>query len=99
VGETISGRIVDVSGNRMKVEVGEGVTAECRIASKAKTAPPVQVPSGDISSMTAMLSARWKKGTGPAAAEVDELRGGQIRSFRIAVLDAVKRKIEVELIG
>jgi hypothetical protein len=48
-----------------------------------------------------MLQARWKGGasgsvTGPAA-KSEEIREGQIRSFRIARLDPAQKKIEVEL--
>jgi small subunit ribosomal protein S1 len=94
VGDTVTGRIVDVSGNRAKVELGEGVYTWCKLPVEKKT--DEAKPSGDISSLTAMLAARWK--TGPAESGAGEgLRAGQIRSFRITSIDAAQKKIEVEL--
>lgn len=102
-GDSVTGRLVDVSANRAKVEVAEGVVAECRLAGKAKSGERPQPAAGeagkaDLSSLTAMLSARWKQGAAPSAAESTELKPGQVRSFRIVNLDAAKKKIEVELV-
>jgi hypothetical protein len=44
-----------------------------------------------------MLSARWKGGNAGKAARQEDPRIGQIRSFRIASLDAAAKKIELEL--
>jgi hypothetical protein len=48
-----------------------------------------------------MLQARWKSGTpasgAGAAPKSEEVRPGQICSFRIAKLDLAQKKIEVEL--
>ncbi len=103
VGEAVTGRIVDVGAHRLKVELDEGVVAECRLAAAAPAPGAEPSPEGakaDLSSLTAMLSARWKEGAGPAAAAQNEgFRNGQVRNFRIAALDAAKRKIELEIAG
>src|SRR5258708_1339855 len=63
-GEVVTGRVMDVHGGRAKVELGEGVVAESNIAapSKAEEAKEAEPSKGDISSLTAMLSAKWKQG-------------------------------------
>lgn len=96
-GETVSGRLVEVQGNRAKVELGEGVIATCQLkqAEEKKTAPE-QKSGSDVSSLSAMLAARWKQGTSTSQ-ESSAARAGQVRSFRIANLDASKRLIELEL--
>jgi hypothetical protein len=43
-----------------------------------------------------MLSARWKQGGATDDAK-EVARAGEVRSFRIANLDAAKRLIELEL--
>ena len=45
-----------------------------------------------------MLSAKWKQGGSSAkAAGREPMRAGQIRSFRIALLDPASKTIELEL--
>ncbi len=45
-----------------------------------------------------MLSARWKQGgSSSTAPQREPLRAGQIRSFRIALIDAASKTIELEL--
>jgi small subunit ribosomal protein S1 len=98
-GDAVSGRIVEVSGPDLQVELGEGIHGGCRVA--APGAPPENQRSEsgpDLLSLTSMLEARWK---GRAAAggrgAPDALRPGQVRNFRIARLDRVGKKIELEL--
>jgi small subunit ribosomal protein S1 len=99
-GETVSGRLVDVSGNRAKVELGDGVFCWCPIERKETKAKAVaEAPSNaaDLSSLTAMLSARWKSGPGmEAGSGPEQLRAGQICSFRIVSIDPTTKKIEIE---
>jgi small subunit ribosomal protein S1 len=95
-GETVSGRLVEVQGDRAKVELGEGVTAMCRLRAAEKGAGPAEpARHADVSSMSAMLAAKWKQGGAQSAQET--ARAGQVRSFRISNLDAAKRLIELEL--
>ena len=97
LGETVSGRVVEVRGNEAKVELGEGVIATCRLKDRGESQEgEVQTRSADVSSLGAMLAARWKQGgaTGPSQ---EAARAGQVRSFRIRGMDAGKRLIELEL--
>ena len=99
-GDVVTGRMTDVSGGRARVELGEGVPATCRIANepaRAVEAPPAP-DKADLSSLTSMLEAKWKKGGTSAGVDRDDApRSGQIRSFRILKLDAAQKRIEVEL--
>jgi small subunit ribosomal protein S1 len=93
-GETITGRIVDISGSRAKVELGEGVHALAKLPEQ-KEEPSASYGRGDVSSLSAMLAQKWKSGGGSAAA-TEAPKPGQIRSFRIAAIDAASKKIEIE---
>src|SRR5580658_5032657 len=106
-GDIVTGRMVEVSGEHARVELGEGVVATCRMHAENPTKPskgdksaeaaPAAASKPDLSSLGSMLQARWK--TGPAASEAkpEALRAGQIRRFRIANLDQSAKKIELEL--
>jgi small subunit ribosomal protein S1 len=97
-GETVSGRLVEVSGDRAKVELGEGVIATCKLKKKEANTETVSGGSkpSDVGSLSAMLAARWKQGAGDTASK-DTAVTGQVRTFKIASLDAGKRLIELEL--
>jgi small subunit ribosomal protein S1 len=96
-GETVSGRLVEVQGNRAKVELGEGVITTCKLQPKSETQlGRNEAKPGDVSSLGAMLAAKWKEG-GAAGSGQDAVRAGQVRSFRISALDPAKRLIEIEL--
>jgi small subunit ribosomal protein S1 len=96
-GETVSGRLLDVSGDRARVELGEGVMAMCKLEkSEGKRKEQTGDKAADLSSMTAMLAARWKQG-GSSAEDKDTVRAGQVRSFKIARMDPAKKLIELEL--
>src|SRR6267143_2719077 len=98
VGDVVTGRLIEVSGEQARVELGEGVSATCRMESQsasAKKPAPVAPPAkADLSSLCSMLQARWK--SGPAASETkpEDARSGQIRKFRITKLDKDAKKIE-----
>jgi small subunit ribosomal protein S1 len=97
-GDVVSGRMKEVSGRQARVELGEGIFASCRIPAEAKgLGEKTQTePKTDVSSLGAMLKARWKAGS--AAEAKSEVAAGQIRSFRISKLDADAKKIELELL-
>jgi len=96
-GETVSGRLVEVHGNKATVELGEGVMGTCQLKAATDTpADPEQTKATDVSLLSAMLAAKWKQG-GPAGAVKEAARAGQVRSFRITSLDAAQKRIEVEL--
>ena len=107
-GDVVSGRIVEVSGEHARVELGDGIQGNCRMQVAGASAPenaqaesesssPGHNAKPDLSSLGSMLQARWKGGTPAAGAEPDPVRAGQIRKFRIAKLDAAAKKIELEL--
>jgi small subunit ribosomal protein S1 len=101
-GDLVTGRMSEVSGGRAKVELGEGVHGSCRMgeaeAAMAAAPEPAAAPDSrsDISSLTSMLEAKWKGAQG-GKSKREPARTGQIRSFRIAKLDAVAKRIELEL--
>src|SRR5271169_807587 len=102
-GDVVTGRMVEVSEGRARVELGEGVVAACRIPeeSSAKEDKPAEPSSSssskpDLSSLGSMLQARWKSGAPASEAKPESLRAGQIRKFRIAKLDPATKKIELE---
>ncbi len=94
-GDTVSGRLADVSGGRAKVELGEGVTAFVKIPEQKREAA-AEPGRPDLSAMTAMLSQKWKAGGAAPGASVEAPRAGQIRSFKIASIDPAAKKIELE---
>lgn len=99
VGDVVMGRVVDVSGKRIKVELGEGVTAFAALPeAKKEVAAASEAPKADLSSLTAMLSNKWKTGGGgSAASEPEGVRAGQVLNFKISAIDLEKKRIDVEL--
>ena len=95
-GDTVTGRMTEVSGGRARVELGEGVQAVCRTHAGGAEAEKreAEAASADLSSLSSMLQAKWKGGQG---GKQEPARSGQIRSFRIVKLDAGAKKIELEL--
>ena len=98
VGQIVSGRLIEISGDHGAVELGEGIHASARLVleSAAKEQSPATAP--DLSSFSAMLAARWKNGPSPAEAKAEPVRAGQIRSFRITMVDRGARKIKLQLV-
>ncbi len=102
VGDVVTGRVMDTEGG-VRVELGEGIQAVCRAASGGSAGAGTSDGAGrlekaDLSSLGAMLQARWKGGSAASAASKPEpLRAGQVRSFRISKLDAEGKSIEVEV--
>ncbi|MEO6803765.1 MAG: S1 RNA-binding domain-containing protein [Granulicella sp.] len=95
-GDSVTGRIVEVNGERGRVELGEGVFAECRVAEEAPVAEQSAGGALDLSSLTSLLNAKWKGATPKTAPKAEAVHAGQIRSFRILKLDAGAKLIEVE---
>jgi small subunit ribosomal protein S1 len=112
-GDIVTGRMIDVSADTSRVELGEGIEGRCRMEQAGTTfakKPPKasgvsasdttpSIPSKpDLSSLGSMLQARWK-GSTSAASDVkhEQFRAGEIRKFRISKVDAAAKKIELEL--
>jgi small subunit ribosomal protein S1 len=99
VKDVVSGRVVEQTDEGAIVELGEGIRAACRMAANAPAGAKKESAAGvDLSSLTSMLSARWKGGAAPASTAPEPLGVGQIRSFRIVKLDCETEKIELELV-
>jgi len=99
LGDVVTGRVMDIDGG-VRVELGEGIQAMCRTQSPGAGADSTDQQGGgkaDLSSLGAMLQARWKGGsTAKVAGKPEPLRAGQVRSFRITKLDHDAKSIEVE---
>jgi small subunit ribosomal protein S1 len=95
-GDVVTGRLIEESGGQAKVELGEGIHAICKAEAAAPAKAEVPKESkADVSSLSSMLQARWKSGSGgPPKAE--PARAGQVRSFRIVSLDRATKKIGLE---
>jgi small subunit ribosomal protein S1 len=99
-GDVVTGRMVEVTGEQARVELGEGVSATCRMDAQtvvAKATPAPLSAKADLSSLGSMLQARWKSGASSTEAKPENARSGQIRKFRIVKLDKDAKKIELEL--
>ncbi len=104
-GEVVTGRISDVKGNRVTVELGEGVSAHFNMV-QAEAKQEQRSSSVDVSALSSMLASKWKGsgGGGPAqggdsAPRREVPKTGQVRSFKLTKLDAEKKKIEIEMVG
>jgi len=96
VGDLVSGRLAEVSGNRAKVELGEGVFAQCKLPEQKQKEAAAGASKADLSTLGAMLAAKWKSG-GTEETGIEPLRAGQVRSFKILSLDPAQKKVEIEL--
>jgi small subunit ribosomal protein S1 len=98
VGNVVSGRVMEVSGEQARVELGEGIHATCRIAAAhAAEEKSLADSKVDLASLGSMLKAHWKGGAASGESKPEAVRAGQVRSFRIAKLDPTAKKIELEL--
>ncbi len=102
-GDVVTGRIIEVTGDKVRVELGDGIQALCRmvpeklVKSSAEKAPGAEAKL-DLSALSSMLNARWKGGPSTSApSKPESVQAGQVRSFKITKLDPGAKKIEVEL--
>jgi small subunit ribosomal protein S1 len=91
VGDRVSGRVVEVRGNRVTVELGEGVQGVCLVEERAAVGE-VPVSGG---SLAEQLAAAWKGGVKPSGPATEPYREGQVRSFTIKAIDREGKKIEL----
>jgi small subunit ribosomal protein S1 len=99
-GDIVTGRLIEVMDEQARVELGEGVAADCRMDKQknaAKSAPAPTSAKADLSSLGSMLQARWKSGAPASEGKPENARSGEIRKFRIAKIDKDAKKIELEL--
>lgn len=107
IGDTVTGRVVEVKNDRLKVDLGEGVFAACRLQEQTPENPasePAPAPakaSASIEDLTAKLAARWKQGAPGdtvAASRGNQIRPGQVRTFKIVCLEPEHKKIQLEIV-
>lgn len=97
-GDIVSGRVMEISGEQARVELGEGIQGTCRVPAEDPSKPETPAESkADLSALSSMLKAHWKGGTGAGKPRPEPVRAGQIRSFRVAKLDPAAKKIGLEL--
>ncbi len=99
VGDVVTGRVVSISGDTgaARVEFGDGVFGTCPATSGAAAGTESREgggAAGDVSAMTSMLMARWKGSTQAGPRKPEELQPGQIRQFRITLIDRNAKLIE-----
>src|ERR1700722_11583605 len=89
-GDEVTGRVAEVTRNRATVELGEGVQGHCTLAVQEQKQEQARGPV-NVSALSSMLASKWEGsggGSGSAATEsapkTEQLKTGQIRSFRIA---------------
>ena len=95
VGDQVTGRVLQVRGNEVRVQLGEGVEGVCTLQPEGGVAEAPTAVAG--SSLADQLAAAWKggvkapsKGTG-----AEPYQEGQLRSFKIKSVDAGGKKIEL----
>jgi small subunit ribosomal protein S1 len=100
IGDVVSGRLLEYTGDNAIVELGEGIRANCAVSVKTEPAASRLNEAGlDISALSSMLSARWKGETKALGAQAEPLHVGQVRNFRIATIDRNTKRISLELTG
>lgn len=105
VGDAVTGRVVEVRGQKVKVEIAERVTGRCTLPGPKEGEAPAAGKAAaasktDIMDLSAMLAAKWKEG-GSAITERKQggVRVGQIARFKISALDPEKKAIDLEYVG
>lgn len=98
VGDTVNGRVLKASADRIDVELDEGVRGVCRLAAAEAPAQSEETPASpgaDVSSLGARLQAAWKGAAGGQATV--EFQTGEVRTFKVTNVDAASGVIELAL--
>jgi small subunit ribosomal protein S1 len=110
-GDVVTGRVMEVDSlsNEARVELGDRIVAACKVPASDPTDPGTTPPTSgapvDLSQLGSLLGAKWKtslapaKPAGKAAKPVEDktVKAGQIRSFRLTLVDAESKTIGLEL--
>ena len=100
IGDVVSGRLLEYTGDNAIVELGEGIRANCAVSVKTEPAASRHTETKlDLSALSSMLSARWKGETKALGAHAEPLHVGQVRNFKIATIDRDTKQISLELTG
>jgi small subunit ribosomal protein S1 len=98
IGDVVSGRLLECTGDNAIVELGEGIRANCAVSVKIEPVASSQSEAKlDLSALSTMLSARWKGETKALGAQAEPLHVGQVRNFKIATIDRDTKQISLEL--
>ncbi len=98
IGRVVSGRLIEISGEQGTVELGDGIHATARLVLESAPQETPQANTVDLSSLGSMLAARWKNGPSAAESKAETVRAGQVRSFRITMVDRGAKKIRLQLV-
>ena len=108
VGDLVTGRVIDVDllARTARVELGEGIVAPASMPALAPVASEATPAGGpvDLSQLGSLLGARWKtahttsKTPAKAAAPTGPALPGQVRSFRLTVVDAAQKQLALEMV-
>lgn len=101
VGDTVNGRVLRASADKIDVELDEGVHGVCRLAAveaPAQAEAPSAGADADVSSLSARLQAAWKGGAPGASGQAStEFQTGEVRAFKVTHVDAASGVIELAL--
>ncbi len=97
VGDQVSGRIMDLSAAKARIELGEGVVGHCKLAQQKSAEASTAAAKTDVSALSAMLATKWKSGGGGGESPASSLKVGQVISCKISGLDAGQKRIDLEL--
>jgi small subunit ribosomal protein S1 len=110
-GDPVTGRVLDIdtASSIARIELGEGIVFPCSLppasVASAESATSTSGTAVDLSQLGALLSSRWKTADSrsksvPAAKTATTeapLQTGQVRSFRLAAIDADAKTLRLEL--
>ncbi len=109
VGDVVSGRIIEVDefAQMARVELGEGILALCAmpVAAEPVTAHAAAGGTVDLLQLESLFANKWKtevsrssKPTLQNVVTAARAAAGQVRSFRLTVLDVAGKKLELVLV-
>jgi small subunit ribosomal protein S1 len=98
IGDSVTGRVVELTAGHARIELGEGIEGACNLpaALQEEQASPSSTKV-DLSSLTSMLQAKWKGGSGTQTSAAQPIQVGQIRNFRISNLNPAEKRIGLDL--
>ncbi len=99
VGDVVSGRLIEQIGDNAIVELGEGIRANCAVRARSEATPASSQSEAklDLSALSSMLNARWKGETKASTAQAEPLHVGQMRNFKIVMIDSDTKQIDLEV--
>src|SRR5690606_31904605 len=101
VGDTVNGRVLKASADKIDVELDEGVRGVCRLAAPeapAEAEEPSEASDADVSSLSERLQAAWKGGAPGSGQASTGFQTGEVRTFKVTHVDAASGVIELALV-